>query len=225
MRLIVQTKCVTPVGRHGPGPIRTALDCRVHANSGNCDRRKAIGYFSFFPSVLWCLSSGHPASARDTEANQAGDWSMPGLSSNADPDAPKFVRTSGGTLIQEIFPGEESERPVDRGDTVLVDFVVRRANGYFIYSTVEAVSFQPSDVPTGPVLWEMNDNKLLPGLVEGLIGLRRGGKRRLLVPPKAGYLAAPTDAQPLMPTFGTSRQLQNHKKEPLIFEVQLRRIT
>jgi FKBP-type peptidyl-prolyl cis-trans isomerase len=150
---------------------------------------------------------------------------MPGLLSNADPDAPKFVKTSGGTLIQEIFPGDDSGRPVDRGDTVLVDFVVRRANGYFIYSTVEAVSFQPSDVPTGPVLWEMKDNKLLPGLVEGLVGMRRGGKRRFLIPPEAGYLAAPPGAQPLMPTFGTSRQLQNHKKEPLIFEVQLRRIT
>eukprot|EP00890_Picochlorum_soloecismus_P004444 jgi/Picsp_1/4/NSC_00004-R1_fkbp-type peptidyl-prolyl cis-trans isomerase len=220
MRLLLQTTRVAPEG-HGLGPICRALDCRAYVNGGNCARRKAIGYFSIIPSILWSLSSGHPASARGTEATQAGDWSMP--ASNADLNAPKFVRTSGGTLIQEISPGDDSERPVIRGDTVLVDYVLRRANGYFIYSTVEAVSFQPSDVPTGPVLWQLNDNKLLPGLVEGLIGLKKGGKRRLLVPPSAGYLAAP-DAQPLMPTFGTSRQLQNHKSEPLIVEVQLRRI-
>lgn len=27
----------------------------------------------------------------------------------------------------------------------------RRANGYFIYGTVDGVSFQPKDVPVGPV--------------------------------------------------------------------------
>lgn len=223
MRLALQTTCVAPKGRCGLGPNCRAPVCRAYVNGGNCDRRKAVGYFSVFPSVLWSLSAGHPASARGNEATQAGDWSMPGLASSVDPDTPTFVRTSGGTLIQEISPGDLSERPINRGDTVLVDFALRRANGYFIYSTVEGVSFQPSNVPTGPVLWELSEDKLLPGLIEGLIGLKKGGKRRLLIPPKQGYLAAP-DAQPLMPTFGTSRQLQNHKSEPLIFEVQLRRI-
>ena len=36
-------------------------------------------------------------------------------------------------------------------DTVEVEYVLRRSNGYFIYSTVEGISFQPSDVPIGPV--------------------------------------------------------------------------
>ena len=35
------------------------------------------------------------------------------------------------------------------GDTVLIDYVLRRSNGYFIYATQEGVSFQPKvgDVP------------------------------------------------------------------------------
>lgn len=36
-------------------------------------------------------------------------------------------------------------------DTVEVEYVLRRSNGYFIYSTVEGVSFQPRDVPIGPI--------------------------------------------------------------------------
>ena len=34
---------------------------------------------------------------------------------------------------------------------VEVEYVLRRSNGYFIYSTVEGVSFQPRDVPIGPI--------------------------------------------------------------------------
>ena len=37
------------------------------------------------------------------------------------------------------------------GTAVLLDYVLRRANGYFIYSSVEGVSSQPRDVPVGPV--------------------------------------------------------------------------
>ena len=50
-----------------------------------------------------------------------------------------------------------------------------------------------------------------------------GGKRRILVPPTLGY-TIDSSLEPKMPTFGTQRQLENHKKEPLLFEVQLLRI-
>lgn len=35
---------------------------------------------------------------------------------------------------------------------VLLEYVLRRGNGYFIYSTVDGVSFQPRDIETGPIL-------------------------------------------------------------------------
>ena len=50
---------------------------------------------------------------------------------------------------------EGAGREAGVGDTVLVDYVLRRANGYFIYSTVEGASFQPKDVPTGPLLLKL----------------------------------------------------------------------
>lgn len=46
------------------------------------------------------------------------------------------------------------------------------AAGYFIYSTVEGVSFQPRDVPTTPLSVELGD--LIPGLQEVLTGMRPG---------------------------------------------------
>ena len=42
----------------------------------------------------------------------------------------------------------------------------------------------------------------------------------MLVPPDVGYLAG-SGLLPTMPTFATKRQLENHKREPLVFEVEL----
>ena len=48
------------------------------------------------------------------------------------------------------------------------------------------MSFQPRDVPTGPVTALLGAGQLIPGLEEVLAGMRPGSKRRALVPPSAG---------------------------------------
>jgi hypothetical protein len=44
--------------------------------------------------------------------------------------------------------------------------------------TIEGVSFQPRDVPVGPVLVQLGMGTVVPGLEEALLGMRAGGKRR-----------------------------------------------
>ena len=192
---------------------RTAMLQNHSIEMKSIDRRSAMSLFleCSLATLLW------PGSASSREA---GDWSTPGLASNEDPDAPKFVKSVSGVVTQDLIRGS-GDRDARPGDSVLVDYVVRRANGYFIYSTVEGLSFQPRDIPTGPVKWELKDDRLLPGLVEGLTGLKRGARRRILIPPSMGYMSSSASLEPKMPTFGTSRQLDNHKTEPLIFEVEI----
>lgn len=64
---------------------------------------------------------------------------------------PTFSVAADGTRVQELAAGDSGGRAARSGDRLLIDYVLRRANGYFIYSTVEGVSFQPADVPVGPV--------------------------------------------------------------------------
>ena len=156
--------------------------------------------------------------SRRSDARDAGDWSSPGLAGEDFSAMPACEKRDSGVIVQTLALGQ-GERAAQAGDTILLDFVLRRANGYFIYSTLEGVSFQPQDVPTGPARLKLDDT-MLPGLVEAIVGMRKGGRRRVLVPPNVGYLAG-SGLQPIMPTFATRRQLENHKREPLVFEVEL----
>ncbi len=78
----------------------------------------------------------------------------------------------------------------------------------------------------GPVLLKLGSGAVVPGLEEALFGMRQGGKRRVLVPPEQGYTSAVggVELEPQPPTFATKRQLANHAREPLLFEIELLRI-
>ena len=91
--------------------------------------------------------------ASNAASKTAGDWSTPGLAAPVDDAAPKFFKTEHGVLVQQLYEGSLSPaaKEAHRGDRVLIDFVLRRSNGYFIYGTQVGVSFQPRDVPTGAV--------------------------------------------------------------------------
>ncbi len=64
---------------------------------------------------------------------------------------------------------------------------------------------------------------MIQGLQDGILGMKEGGKRRVLVPPELGY-ASGAELQPVPPTYAAQRQILNHSKEALMFELQLVKI-
>ena len=84
-----------------------------------------------------------------------------------------------------------------------VQYVLRRSNGYFIYSTADCGvgcgTGEPARLKLGP------DGPLIPGLDDVLTGMRPGGKRRALVPPALGYDGRP-GGEPQPPEYGQRRQ-------------------
>lgn len=77
-------------------------------------------------------------------------------------------------------------------------------------------------MPVGPIRLQLGAGELIEGLETALVGMKQGGKRRVLVPPEVGYVSSVL--QPQMPTFATKRQLANHSSESLLFEVELLRV-
>lgn len=43
--------------------------------------------------------------------------------------------------------------------------------------TIEGVSFQPKDVPVGPIKLQLGSGEVIEGLEDVLVGMQQGGKR------------------------------------------------
>ncbi len=100
---------------------------------------------------------------------------------SADPGWPKAgdkpvytARTPGGVTIQDFVAGEGM--PVLPGALVTLHFSGRVQDGERFQSTWAAGQ------PETHVLKDF-----LPGMQEGLVGMRKGGKRRLLIPAAMGF--------------------------------------
>lgn len=96
-------------------------------SSSVLDRRQLLALSLTATTVVAPLISNQPVTA----AQSAGDWSSPGLSAPEDDALPKFFKTNSGVKVQVLAPG--SGPAAQKGDAVLIDYVLRRANGYFIY--------------------------------------------------------------------------------------------
>ena len=155
-------------------------------------------------------------------AREEGDWTSNGLAEPEREGELEFVKTASGAQYQEFVQRDDTGPAAKAGDSVEVDYVLRRPNWYFIYSTIEGVSFQPRDVPVGPLRVTLGDGTLIKGLDEVLQGMTPGSKRRAAIPARLGYVR--DDLEPQPPTFATKRQLLNHKDEPLLFEILMVRV-
>ncbi|KAJ6301370.1 hypothetical protein OIU77_015640 [Salix suchowensis] len=128
-----------------------------------------------------------------------------------EPEVIRTLKLASGRLLK----GNGSE--AQEGDTVEVNYVCRRSNGYFVHSTVDQFSGESS-----PVILPLDENQIIKGLKEVLIGMKVGGKRRALIPPSVGYVNE--NLKPVPDEFGPRRSLFSHATEPLIFEVQLLKV-
>eukprot|EP00898_Chlorokybus_atmophyticus_P000730 jgi/Chlat1/1658/Chrsp127S01950 len=133
-----------------------------------------------------------------------------------EPDIKVITRPSG-VKFQEVLEGRGDDADVARtGDTATFHYVLRRSNGYFVYSTVQE---------DAPFIARIGTGQLIPGLSDVLQGMKPGGKRRALVPPSQGYMGlngeVDPNLQPMPVGFGPKRSLYAHASEPLVFEIQL----
>jgi FKBP-type peptidyl-prolyl cis-trans isomerase len=74
-------------------------------------------------------------------------------------------------------------------------------------------------VPVGPVTFRIGCAEIIDGLDAALVGQRPGAKLRVLVPPASGYVDPAKEPSP--PGFAAKRQIINHSREPLLFEIQI----
>eukprot|EP00210_Caulerpa_lentillifera_P001085 g1046.t1 len=126
-----------------------------------------------------------------------------------------------------------SNTVVTKGAICSVSYIVYRlsSGAYFKYSSGGTpvylfslgYGFEGKDDVDGVYQFRFGDKGSLPLAVSGSIeGMREGSRRRILVPPRLGWTDAGVNPRP--DTFGGTRRLASHKNEPLLFEIEIKRI-
>jgi FKBP-type peptidyl-prolyl cis-trans isomerase len=111
-------------------------------------------------------------------------------------DLSRMEETSSGLYIEEISEGVG--RNAVRGDRIRIHFVGWLADGTLIDSTLGG----------DPYVFELGSDEVIRGWNQGVVGMKVGGRRRLVIRPGLGY--GPRGRAPQVPPNAI-----------LVFEIQL----
>jgi FKBP-type peptidyl-prolyl cis-trans isomerase FkpA len=92
-----------------------------------------------------------------------------------DIDLDAMTLTESGLYWQDLEPGSEDGQPVSLDDEVRIHYTIWLPDGSQVESTIGGTPFQSEVV------------LLIPGVAEGLTGMRRGGVRKLVIRPELGW--------------------------------------
>lgn len=111
-------------------------------------------------------------------------------------DLARMERTSSGLYIEEIQAGYGKNAV--RGDRVRIHFILWLPDGTLLDSTLNGDPYQ----------FELGSDEVIRGWNQGVVGMKVGGRRRLVVRPGLGYGAR--GRKPIVPPNAV-----------LVFEIQL----
>ena len=115
-----------------------------------------------------------------------GTFSSCGLLRASPPDYPSWRAESGLKLRDKAIP--ETGPVVELGDTITVHYEMRLVDDTVIDSSIDRAT---------PITFTTGAGMVPAGFDEGVLGMRRFGRRKLVLPPKLGYGAA--GRPPLIP--------------------------
>jgi len=117
-------------------------------------------------------SSSSPQSASDSVTNT--NTASPAVSVATNQTAP----TSANEKLQIIDEKVGTGKTVKKGDTVDINYVGTLTNGK---------KFDASADHGGPFTTQIGVGQVIKGWDEGVVGMKVGGKRKLIIPPSLGY--------------------------------------
>ena len=87
------------------------------------------------------------------------------------------VRSESGLITRDLVVPEQGEL-VENGDLVAIHYEMWISGGALVESSQDR---------GGPVRFEVGAGQVPPGLDEGILGMRRFGRRRIVVPSALGF--------------------------------------
>ena len=100
-------------------------------------------------------------------------------------DLAAMTRTNGGVYVRDLRPG--SGRAAGRGMEVRVRYTGWLPDGTPVDSVAAAEA---------PVAFRLGERQVIAGWERGILGMRVGGRRQIVIPPRLGYGGRRTGAVP-----------------------------
>jgi hypothetical protein len=184
------------------------------------DRRFVVS--SLAGSVPLILFSGQASAAveKPEEFRNMGTQAPP-----PDGNAP-FITLDNGVKVKDfrVGSGDATVGPSSRVE-IQCSGRLLNLNGVIFYNTK---SNNPDGFGAIPLTLELGKGQAVPGLEAGLVGMKKGGIRRIIVPQELAYNKAP-DLEPKPMNLNDQRALDSVVKNPrrdgaILFDVQIERL-
>mmetsp|Transcript_15292 Transcript_15292/g.28788 ORF Transcript_15292/g.28788 Transcript_15292/m.28788 type:complete len:263 (+) Transcript_15292:187-975(+) len=170
-------------------------------------------------------SSVHAADLQQQQQQQPKEFVDLGTQAPAPQGEKEFVQLSNGVKFKDMRPGS-GEEVVKADSQVMIQVSGRllNLNGVSFYNTKNN---NPDGFGAVPLTIRLGQGEAVPGLEAGVIGMKKGGIRRIIVPPDLAYSKYP-NLEPRPMTANDQRALDSVVKNPrrdatILFDVALER--
>ena len=136
-----------------------------------------------------------------SEEYRQGTSALADMDANAAVPESAYKKLPSGVVYADLREGGTGD-VIAEGSRVNMQWVLRKSNGYFVDS---------SEVQNGvPFIFTVGDKTAIDGLDEGVLGMKQGGTRRILIPPSLAYSKGLDDGcpGPLPAGFGPRQQMR-----------------
>ncbi len=137
-----------------------------------------------------------------------------------------FVELANGVKVKDFRPGTGDEVVQATSQQVMIQLNGRllNLNGVVFYNTKNN---NPDGFGAIPLTINLGKGEALPGLESGIVGMRKGGIRRIIVPADLAYSKFP-DLEPKPTSINDQRALDSVVKNPrrdatILFDVSVER--
>ncbi|CAK8995144.1 unnamed protein product [Durusdinium trenchii] len=145
---------------------------------------------------------------------------------NAPSTGKDFKTMADGLQILDLATGKGDEC-CSEGDIVVVDWSLRKSNGYFVDASFGFDPGRGIDEKFGVGSPELRfspkgdkGDQVIEGIRRALIGMRVGGTRRVIVPPSLGFVKEELKPKPV--DWGRQTQIQRAKNKNFVVELRLK---
>jgi len=167
-----------------------------------CTTLLTPGLISIRPAQAQIEDNGQPKKSKSiNEEYRQGTSALSGMDENAPIPKESYTKLPSGVVYADIRPGQGET--ASAGSRVNLQWVLRKSNGYFVDS---------SEVQNGvPFIFNVGaKNTAIEGVNEGVLGMKAGGTRRLLIPVNLAYVNGLEDGKPgpLPAGYGPKQQMR-----------------